>query len=219
LEVETPHGANLKHTADMNEATTTVPLAPKEIKFTPLDEARFWAKVDKNGPTQSHMETPCWLWTAAKSRDGYGVFGIGSKLTRSHRFAWVLTHGPIPHHDNYHGACVLHRCDTPACCRPDHLAIGTQTDNMRDMVTKGRNGSKTHPERVSRGDKHHSRTHPECRPRGEKHRRAKLTDDKVIQIRSMHAAKAATLKSMAHTFGVSLSLITQVVYRKIWRHI
>lgn len=74
--------------------------------------------------------------------DGYGDFSVGSKANyknvAAHRVAYELTYGPIPE-----GLSVLHHCDNPACPRPDHLFTGTQLDNMRDMIAKGRhrNGS------------------------------------------------------------------------------
>ena len=51
----------------------------------------------------------------------------------AHRVAWMLAHGPIPR-----GMNVLHRCDVPRCVNPDHLFLGTQHDNVRDMIAKGR---------------------------------------------------------------------------------
>lgn len=93
-------------------------------------EARFWSKVRKYEPN------PCWEWVAA-TRHGYGVIGTGprcTKLSIASRVAWEIAHGePVPE-----GFCVLHRCDNPLCVRPSHLFLGTQADNSRDMVTKGR---------------------------------------------------------------------------------
>lgn len=98
---------------------------------------RFWEKVNK-----AHGDG-CWEWTAARlQQDGkewYGVFRVGSKVMGTaqtqyaHRMAWLLTHWLIPR-----GKSVLHRCDNPACVRPDHLFIGTHLDNMADMNAKGR---------------------------------------------------------------------------------
>lgn len=91
--------------------------------------ARFWGKVEKT-PT-------CWLWTASTVR-GYGQFTLPRVSGKqphisAHRYAWELTNGPIA--DNL---SVLHRCDQPLCCNPNHLFLGTQQDNLDDARQKGR---------------------------------------------------------------------------------
>jgi hypothetical protein len=87
--------------------------------------ARFMARIefDTNGG--------CWLWAAATTRDGYGLFRAGS-ISLAHRFSHDRLVGPVG--DLY----VLHHCDVPACVNPSHLFLGTQTDNMRDMHAKAR---------------------------------------------------------------------------------
>lgn len=98
---------------------------------------RFWAKVEKT-PT-------CWLWTAS-GHGGYGKFYVARDRprVRAHRFSWELEHGPIPE-----GLDVLHECDTPPCVRPSHLFLGTDEDNVRDMIEKGRQNWGV-PERAAR---------------------------------------------------------------------
>ena len=76
----------------------------------------------------------CFLWELAKDADGYGVVRRNGKTQRAHRAAWEAIHGPIPP-----GMVLLHSCDTPACIKVEHLSVGTQADNVRDMVQKGRN--------------------------------------------------------------------------------
>lgn len=96
------------------------------------DRQRFWAKVARGQPGE------CWPWKAGTGDRGYGRFKIGSRLYLSHRIAYTLEKGPIPTGSGYHGAVIMHSCDNPPCCNPAHLSLGTHTDNVRDMVTKGR---------------------------------------------------------------------------------
>lgn len=70
----------------------------------------------------------CWLYPITESYRG-GYAGGGG----AHRRAYAIWYGRVPA-----GLRVLHTCDEPRCCRPDHLWLGTQADNMRDMARKGR---------------------------------------------------------------------------------
>ena len=92
----------------------------------------------------------CLEWTGSANKQGYGSIGVGGSGNTgpTHRVAWALANGPIPD-----GLDVLHHCDNPPCCQteptegyPDgHLFLGTDFDNMADMVAKGRgNVGKTH---------------------------------------------------------------------------
>lgn len=92
-------------------------------------EQRFWSKVIQH-------ETGCWEWAGAKTSSGYGVLGRGRRgmgNVRASHVSWRIHCGPIPE-----GLWVLHRCDNPACCRPDHLFLGTAADNVHDCMNKGR---------------------------------------------------------------------------------
>lgn len=172
---------------------------------------RFWAKVRKT--------RGCWIWVAARFSNGYGHIRIKGKDCLAHRISWELHYGPIPA-----GLLVCHTCDRPACTRPDHLFLGTQSQNIQDAKAKGRlatgerNGSHTHPERVPRGDRHVWRRHPELIPRGEKRGNVKLTAAKVKNIRR-RAAAGETLTSLAREYGVAPSLVCGVVKRKRWAHV
>ena len=194
----------------MNEAENILLHAQTEIKLTPVQELRFWAKVNKSGPLLPHMDSPCWEWTAFKNDDGYGKFRVADKPLFAHRISWMIARGPIPHNGSSHGICVCHRCDNRACVNPLHLRLGTHTDNMRDMENKGRQ---------ARGDNSGSRLHPEKRPRGESHARAKLTSCQVVEIRTVYASGGIRQKQLAARFGVSETLIYNIISRKLWKHI
>jgi hypothetical protein len=86
------------------------------------------------------LTAPC-IEAGARSDTGYGRVTHEGKQWAAHRLAWTLAHGPIPD-----GMLVLHHCDNRACWNVEHLFLGSQADNMADMVAKGRhaNQAKTH---------------------------------------------------------------------------
>ncbi len=180
--------------------------------------ARFWAKVDKSGD--------CWLWTGSKDRKGYGKLSIGSRVNGSkrphsaHRIAWVLAHGDPGR------ACVLHRCDVPACVRHDHLFLGTVADNNRDMWRKGRghiNGftptslAKAQAN-LPRGDAHYARTQPERLARGERHPRTRLTADDVRGIRVLREL-GCKLSAIGRRYGITDGAVSAIIHRRNWSHV
>lgn len=168
------------------------------------DVARFWSKVDKDGPVHPTLGTKCWPWTAGADKDGYGKFQYGphgeQTHVRAHRFALKVERGGD-------GPAALHACDNRPCCNPWHLSWGTQADNRADCVSKGRG---------AKGDTHGSRVRRETRPRGGDHGLAKLTDDSVAEIRRRYQPRRG-VGALAREFGVSRSAINDIMSGRTWR--
>ena len=113
---------------------------------------------------------------------------------------WILIHGSIPM-----GLGVLHTCDNPPCCRPDHLWLGTVQDNVADKVKKGR---------MAKGETHGSKTHPESIKRGENHHSAKFSDEIVRQIRERYMPKYGNGAILAKEFGISSQHLCAIIKGK-----
>lgn len=102
--------------------------------FSKKIEDRFWKKVQKSDG--------CWNWIGYKTQIGYGIIVAGklgiddsihTKRLVAHRVSYGIHYG-VPDKKLF----VCHKCDNPSCVRPDHLFLGTQTDNMRDCANKDR---------------------------------------------------------------------------------
>jgi hypothetical protein len=146
---------------------------------------RFWPKVDRGAGPDA-----CWPWTASTTH-GYGQIGVpGTRPHKAHRVAWELTNGPIPD-----GLLVCHRCDNPPCCNPAHLFLGTNADNMRDMVAKGRAGSRT--------------------AAGDLNPKARLTPEQVQEIRAA-IASGEKFSELARRMGVSWTAVGNIAKGKTW---
>lgn len=173
---------------------------------TPITLEFIYSRVDRSGA--------CWRWLGAKSGKGYGKVRVGRGRVDVHRLVYALVNGPIPD-----GLQVLHRCDNPICCRPDHLFLGTQSDNMQDMLAKGRNFHQTRPERLARGARNGAYTQPECRRRGERNGRAILAEADVVAVRRLHATGDYLLRDLAARYGVSVATIHRAVRGKAWSYL
>jgi hypothetical protein len=149
--------------------------------------------------------TGCWEWQGPCAGRGYGVIRRDNRQTYVHRAIYECEVGPIPP-----SFFVCHHCDVPRCCNPAHLFVGTQLNNMRDAVKKGR---------VRSGDRHGMRIHPERVTRGEDIAWSKLTENDVREIRELYASGGITLKALGETFGVCPMTVLRVVHRRIWKHV
>lgn len=153
-----------------------------KVRHKPIGE-RFWARL-------KIKDSGCWIWPGGKYGKGYGTIVFGKKQA-THRVAWILTNGPIPD-----GLFVLHKCDCPSCCRPDHLWLGTAADNSRDMIQKGRTNG----------------------PAGERSGFAKLTNEDVIEIRRLRK-EGVSCRSITLRFPVCRKTIEKIIAKTIWRHL
>lgn len=165
---------------------------------------RFWEHVQKS--------EECWIWTGSISAYGYGLTCRNSKTERAHRMAYELTYGQIPE-----GTLVLHKCDNRACVRPDHLFLGTQSDNIKDMDNKGRR-PKPHPNSGKHGNHCWAKRFPEKVLRGESNPRAVLCANDVRVVREM-LARGESKTRIAKTFGVTRGAIGSIYYGRTWAHI
>lgn len=158
----------------------------------------FWSKVDHSGGPDA-----CWPWTGCKhefpNSPGYfhGFFRSVQYPHEqyAHRFAFLLAKGPIPK-----GLLVLHKCPgrhNPLCCNPRHLELGTQSQNIKDMVQQGTHGMLTRP--------------------GELHWNSKLTEVAVLEI--LREYKRFNVRPLALKFGVSIACIHDVWQRRSWKHV
>jgi hypothetical protein len=139
---------------------------------------RLESKIDKSGD--------CWLWTGAILPSGYGLINIKQQQYYVHRLIYMLYNGTIPD-----GMSIRHKC-RGKCVNPEHLEIGTRSENMKDKIRDGTDN------------------------RGERNLAAKLTAEKVLEIRS----RSNELESdLAKEFGVSIKTINQIIRRETWKHI
>lgn len=155
---------------------------------------------------RSRVENECKVWTKGTDKNGYGIIRLNGKNIKVHRLAYELLVGPIP--DGLH---VHHHCDNPPCFEKTHLWLGTQADNVRDMIEKGR-------EAKAHGDKNSSRLYPGIR-RGERNGRAMPTEEQVQEIRVRYACGKITQQQLAREYGMSQVGICQVILRRNWRHV
>lgn len=182
-----------------------------DIKICTERAIRFWAQVDSSGGSNA-----CWLWLGNtylvnhKCIKRRGISGaLGPKMNAS-RVAWILHHKKLPKQN------VLHCCPNGSdgnCCNPKHLYDSSHAQNMVDCVREGRmvgqgvfgarNGSHRYPERRQ----------------GERSGKAKFDNLDIIAIRKTYATGRFTYSHIAAVYKVSGAEISNIVRRKVWRHL
>ncbi|MFG2001658.1 helix-turn-helix domain-containing protein [Spirillospora sp. NPDC048911] len=152
-------------------------------------EERFWSKVAITDPDS------CWEWQRSRFPKGYGQFRMstGESPRKAHRIAWMLTHGDAGM------LWVLHRCDNPPCCNPNHLFLGTAGDNVEDMIAKGRARSGFAAD-------------------GMRLREAvrRLSDEDIREARREHAL-GVSCRSIARRLGVHHTTISRLIKGDHWK--
>lgn len=109
-----------------------------------ISDAEYLARMKARCTIQADG---CWIWNGfiqvsrgmehRGPRWGYGEMCYRNKSIRTHKLAYILTRGPVPA-----GMVVMHTCDRPQCCNPDHVKVGTQKENQMEMSAKGRCGNR-----------------------------------------------------------------------------
>jgi hypothetical protein len=150
------------------------------LKIAP--EERFWDKVQKTDD--------CWNWTGARDSHGYGTLDINGKKQKAHRLSLNFIEGEIPSEIK-----VCHKCDNTLCVRPEHLFLGTQADNLRDMQDKGR---------ASDYFKKKAYEHP----------KSKFTEEDIRKIKKLYTEDGISQRKIAPMFNVAQQTISKIITGK-----
>jgi hypothetical protein len=150
---------------------------------------RFFAKTIE-------ASSGCMIWTGAVQRHSYGAFKIGHEKIDAHVASWRIANGghPVPI-----GQLVMHKCDCRMCVNPDHLKLGTVSQNMLDAHKDGR------------GD--------DFKSQGEHHYNAKLNDELVRTLRSEYAVGGISVRRLAEKHGIGYACVRSAIEGRNWKHV
>ena len=158
------------------------------LLYSPPLEDKFWRRVQKSDG--------CWNWIGFKNRKGYGTLTHRGKTYSAHRLSFQIQRGEIPKGEGPHGTCVLHRCDNPACVNPDHLFLGSNRDNIDDMLNKGRH-------------------RPRWGAKGAINPSAKLTEAQAQAILDDPRPRFV----IAREYGISWTMVNRIKTGENWKHL
>ena len=183
--------------AHLSEGDACCPMCRQLLPNLKKFEEKFRAKVEV-------QPSGCHLWRGAiNSRSGYGYLALGStKKINAHRFAWILSFGPIAD-----ALDVCHRCDVRDCVNVDHLFLGTRKENLDDMRSKGRH---------SHGESHWTRLQP-WRRAERSAARGTISAETAAEIRKTYAEGRLSQSQVAAKFGVGRSLVLSVLRQSTWK--
>ena len=136
-------------------------------------------KIDSNN---------CWIWQGAKHLQGYGNIAYRGKPLLVHRISWMIFKGEIPQ-----GMKVCHKCDVTSCCNPEHLFLGSQKDNVKDGIDKGRYANRVLGKR-----------------------RNKLIYEQVQEIKKLHE-EGMTRKELQIKYEIGRTCIQKIITGKSWK--
>lgn len=166
---------------------------PKNRKSSALSlaeaSAAFWKRAKRD------PKTKCLIWQGPGRTGKYKQYGLasyealGGRARSAHRIAYELGVGRIPN-----GLCVCHHCDVPLCVNPNHLFVGTNLDNKRDSMRKGRHA------------------------KGERMGPTKLTENQVVIARALLVGRPTPLQ-IAKKFKVTRSTLYSALSGHTWKHL
>lgn len=153
---------------------------------------RLWKRVNKFGPNHPELGR-CWVWVGPPSVKGYGFIWVNRKQMYVHRYSWLIHYGSIGNNK----LRVLHKCDNRLCVNPLHLFLGTDDDNSKDMVNKGR----------------------QCR--GENTKQSKLTEELVVYARKKYIKFCTKYgaKALSKRLGVNQQTMIDAIRGVNWKHV
>ena len=153
------------------------------LHLPPKQEYRFWKRTDKKAAGG------CWLWDS-RNKFGYGIFFAFGLNHQAHRISFMMHKGKIPN-----DKLICHKCDIRNCVNPAHLWLGSHSDNMHDMIMKGRQAL------------------------GERHFSAKLSKKEVLAAKSLYETGKYTKPEIARFLRVGVSTIHSITKGINWKHI
>lgn len=148
---------------------------------------RFLEKVRK-----PRNPKDCWWWTGGRNKKGYGRITIGPNWhpVMAHRVSYEIYNGEIPD-----GLRVRHTCDNTSCVNPAHLETGTNADNSRDMVSRGRSAA------------------------GTKNAHAKVTEMDVSQMRIAYSKTDVSQADLCRKYKLAAGTVHHILKGITWRHV
>ncbi len=151
-------------------------------KFAEKDVERFWSKVKRTNSEE------CWEWIGTKEKDGYGVFKIKRKTYKSHRISWLISKK-----ESIENKLVCHSCDNRGCVNPGHLWLGTNKENVEDMVRKNR------------------------QRQGENHSNVKLSEKNIKEILDLYKSGYKQV-DLCSKFGIGHAQLSRILSGEAWKN-